>query len=82
MFRECFMLHRATRSVFAIDGFVNLQAANIPNPILRAAFTAAGLYGRVSKRFFFYLVVVVNFSSVLVFCYQVSVGQYDDRPSL
>lgn len=48
MFRECFMLHRTTKSVFAIDSLVEMGEANILHPLLRAGSIMAGNFGRVS----------------------------------
>ncbi|CAN0227947.1 unnamed protein product [Ectocarpus sp. 12 AP-2014] len=46
IFRECFLLHRTTRSVFAMDSFVEMGEGNIPNPVLRAASKMSGNFGR------------------------------------
>ncbi|CAN0400435.1 unnamed protein product, partial [Hapterophycus canaliculatus] len=46
MFRECFLLHRTTRSVFAMDSFVEMGEGNIPNPWLRAGSKMMGNFGR------------------------------------
>lgn len=51
IFRECFMLHRATKSVFAMDSLVEMGEDNIPHPILQAGFKMAGNFGRVSFAF-------------------------------
>lgn len=48
MFRECFLLHRTTRSVFAMDSFVEMGEDNIPHPLLRAGSIMTGNFGRVS----------------------------------
>lgn len=49
MFRECFLLHRTTRSVFAMDSFVEMGEDNIPHPLLRAGSKMTGNFGRVSR---------------------------------
>lgn len=49
MFRECFLLHRTTRSVFALDSFVEMGEENIPHPLLRAGSMLTGNFGRVSR---------------------------------
>ncbi|CAM9378711.1 unnamed protein product [Laminaria digitata] len=46
MFRECFMLHRSTKTVFAMDSLVQMGEANIPHPLLRAGSRMAGKFGR------------------------------------
>lgn len=46
MFRECFLLHRTTRSVFALDSFVEMGEENIPHPLLRAGSIMTGNFGR------------------------------------
>lgn len=51
MFRECFMLHRSTKTVFAMDSFMQMGEANIPHPLLRAGSRMAGNFGRVRSRF-------------------------------
>lgn len=48
MFRECFLLHRTTRSVFALDSLVEMGEENIPNPFLRAGSILTGNFGHVS----------------------------------
>lgn len=53
MFRECFMLHRTTKSVFAMDSLVEMGEANIPHPVLQAGSKMAGNFGRVSARLSF-----------------------------
>lgn len=50
MFRECFMLHRTTKTVFAMDSLVEMGEANIPHPVLQAGSKMAGNFGRVSTR--------------------------------
>lgn len=51
IFRECFILHRATKSVFAMDSLVEMGEDNIPHPVLQAGFKMAGSFGRVSFAF-------------------------------
>lgn len=42
------MLHRTTKSVFAMDSLVEMGEANIPHPVLQAGSKMAGNFGRVS----------------------------------
>lgn len=68
MFRECFMLHRTTKTVFAMDSFVEMGEANIPHPLLRAGSIMSGNFGRVSASYFVPLSGVLCFFFILCAC--------------
>ncbi|CAM9145629.1 unnamed protein product [Ascophyllum nodosum] len=46
IFRECFILHRATKSVFAMDSLIEMGEENIRNPVLRAGAKMTGNFER------------------------------------
>lgn len=48
LLRECFMYHRSTKTVFAMDSLVYLQPEHVSNAFLGTVLTMAGMYGRVS----------------------------------
>lgn len=48
LFRECFMLHRTSKTVFAMDSLVEMTKEHMPHPLLQAGSMMAGTFGRVS----------------------------------
>ncbi|CAM9829483.1 unnamed protein product [Discosporangium mesarthrocarpum] len=46
VFRECFLLHKPTRSVFAIDSFNHFTDYNIKSPVTKVIMQAMGTFGR------------------------------------